>query len=185
VFTLLGLIGSTLAFAVEPPKAPTKQGLANPASVNCTQGGGTLDIRTRPDGGQYGVCVFEDNRQCEEWALLRGDCPAGGLKITGYENEARSTAPSPVARLICRLVAVRAQTGPVAGGRPFTRDAAQRRAEDHVRRRWVEAATPVSAMSTQDVHFANGSLDGSDTTTNVSWTEVVGIERGLPDAHVH
>jgi putative hemolysin len=30
------------------------------------------------------VCYFEDNRQCEEWALLRGDCPVGGLKVTGY-----------------------------------------------------------------------------------------------------
>ena len=38
--------------------------------------------------GQYGVCMFEDNRQCEEWALMHGDCPVGGLKITGYENEA-------------------------------------------------------------------------------------------------
>jgi putative hemolysin len=32
--------------------------------------------------GQYGVCFFEDNRQCEEWALLRGDCPVGGKKVT-------------------------------------------------------------------------------------------------------
>ncbi|NEX16555.1 MAG: hypothetical protein C1943_08000 [Halochromatium sp.] len=69
--------------------SPAKQSLANPASVNCTKLGGTLDIRTRPDGGQYGVCMFEDNRQCEEWALLRGNCPKGGLKITGYDNEAQ------------------------------------------------------------------------------------------------
>ncbi|MFE8032853.1 DUF333 domain-containing protein [Thiohalocapsa marina] len=63
--------------------------LANPASVHCIEQGGTLDIRTRPDGGAYGVCVFEDNRQCEEWALLRGQCPKGGLKITGYDNAAQ------------------------------------------------------------------------------------------------
>ncbi|MBK5938909.1 DUF333 domain-containing protein [Halochromatium roseum] len=84
----LGLIGSTLVFAADPPKAPPKQGLANPASVNCIKLGGTLDIRTRPHAGQYGVCVFEDNRQCEEWALLRGDCPAGGIKVTGYDSDA-------------------------------------------------------------------------------------------------
>jgi putative hemolysin len=30
------------------------------------------------------VCGFEDNRQCEEWAMLRGECPVGGIKITGY-----------------------------------------------------------------------------------------------------
>lgn len=62
-------------------------GLANPASVNCVQKGGKLEIRENKLG-QYGVCLFEDNRQCEEWALMRGQCPAGGLKITGYDNDA-------------------------------------------------------------------------------------------------
>jgi uncharacterized protein len=50
--------------------------------------GGTLSIEARGDGGQFGVCYFEDNRQCEEWALLRGDCPVGGLKVTGYTTPA-------------------------------------------------------------------------------------------------
>ena len=58
--------------------------LANPASQRCAQEGGTLQIEQRPDGGQYGVCVFTDNRQCEEWALFRVECPAGGLRVTGY-----------------------------------------------------------------------------------------------------
>lgn len=62
-------------------------GMANPASVNCLEQGGTLEIRQNKLG-EYGVCLFEDNRQCEEWALLRGECPVGGLKITGYDNEA-------------------------------------------------------------------------------------------------
>jgi putative hemolysin len=34
------------------------------------------------------VCYFEDNRQCEEWALIRGDCPVGGYKVTGFLTEA-------------------------------------------------------------------------------------------------
>ena len=34
------------------------------------------------------MCYFEDNRQCEEWALLRGDCPGGGVKVTGYVTPA-------------------------------------------------------------------------------------------------
>jgi putative hemolysin len=80
---------STRASEPSPSSYPAKQGVANPASVNCNALGGTLDIRTRPNGGQYGVCVFDDNRQCEEWALLHGDCPAGGIKITGYDNDAQ------------------------------------------------------------------------------------------------
>ncbi|MFZ5364985.1 MAG: DUF333 domain-containing protein [Patescibacteria group bacterium] len=63
-------------------------GMANPASQNCIDNGGTLEIRNRK-AGEYGVCLFDDNRQCEEWALLRGQCPMGGLKITGYENDAQ------------------------------------------------------------------------------------------------
>ena len=61
--------------------------MANPASMHCTEIGGTLAMR-RNKKGEYGVCLFEDNRQCEEWALLRGNCPVGGVKITGFENEA-------------------------------------------------------------------------------------------------
>ena len=71
----------------EAPAAPATTEpaqIANPASQNCIDVGGTLAIQERGDGGQYGVCYFEDNRQCEEWALMRGECPVGGLKVTGY-----------------------------------------------------------------------------------------------------
>lgn len=69
-----------------PESAPTAQ-RANPASENCVKEGGDLVIESAPKG-QYGVCVFEDNRQCEEWALLRGECQAGGVKVTGYATAA-------------------------------------------------------------------------------------------------
>jgi hypothetical protein len=45
------------------------------------------------------VCVFGDNRQCEEWALMRGQCPAGGIRVTGYVTPPRATARSPVATM--------------------------------------------------------------------------------------
>ncbi len=69
-------------------QAPPSPQLANPASVNCTTEGGTLAIERRPDGGQFGVCVFTDNYQCEEWALFRGECPRQGLRVTGYVTPA-------------------------------------------------------------------------------------------------
>jgi len=62
----------------------TMIGMANPASVNCEAQGGTLTIEQRGDGGEFGVCTFEDNLQCEEWALMNGACPVGGIKVTGY-----------------------------------------------------------------------------------------------------
>ena len=61
------------------PNAPAS--LANPASVNCAKQGGTLFIQRRGDGGEYGVCRFAADKACEEWALLRGTCPAGGRAI--------------------------------------------------------------------------------------------------------
>ncbi len=70
------------------PTAPPPVNIANPASLNCTEKGGQLVIEKRGDGGEFGVCLFEDNRQCEEWALYRGECPVGGRKVTGYITEA-------------------------------------------------------------------------------------------------
>jgi putative hemolysin len=69
-----------------PPQSEgaTQPAIANPASQYCLDQGGTLAIEERGDGGQIGVCYFEDNRQCEEWALMRGECPVGGIKVTGY-----------------------------------------------------------------------------------------------------
>jgi len=74
----------TLSCAPQPPP-PTQ--LANPASANCVQQGGRHVVEPGP-GGELGVCLFEDNRQCEEWALLRGACPVGGLRVTGYATPA-------------------------------------------------------------------------------------------------
>lgn len=63
--------------------------IANPASTNCTKQGGELKIQTKEDGSQYGLCYFDDDRACEEWAMLRGDCPVGGMKTTGYDTLAQ------------------------------------------------------------------------------------------------
>ncbi|MGC8851033.1 MAG: putative hemolysin [Candidatus Micrarchaeia archaeon] len=46
---------------------------SNPASVNCIQLGGKLSIRKDASGGEYGVCVFANGSECEEWALYRGE----------------------------------------------------------------------------------------------------------------
>jgi putative hemolysin len=51
--------------------------MPNPASVYCEANGGTLDMRTDAEGGQYGMCVFPDGDECDEWAFFRGECGAG------------------------------------------------------------------------------------------------------------
>jgi len=50
--------------------------LANPASTNCINNGGKLEIKEGPNG-QYGDCIFDDGTRCEEWAFYRGECQKG------------------------------------------------------------------------------------------------------------
>ena len=49
----------------------------NPASEYCVQQGGEIEIRTNPDGSQYGECLFSDGSECEEWPYYRGECQPG------------------------------------------------------------------------------------------------------------
>jgi putative hemolysin len=53
-------------------------GLANPASVHCIEQGYIQQMLEDEKGNQYGVCIFPDGSQYEEWAFFRGECaPAG------------------------------------------------------------------------------------------------------------
>ena len=73
---------------VSVPKASMQDNnnMANPASVYCGEQGGTTVIKTLPSGGEYGLCEFEGDQACEEWAMYRGDCPVGGIKTIGFDN---------------------------------------------------------------------------------------------------
>jgi hypothetical protein len=87
--TEIGGSNWTGSIQILPLENKNSVGLANPASVNCAEKGGNLVIQKRPDGAEYGLCFFEDNRACEEWALFRGECPIGGVKTTGFDTDAQ------------------------------------------------------------------------------------------------
>lgn len=70
-----------LSFSIVVLAHQDSHALANPASQNCIEKGGKVTILKRGDGGQYGVCLFPNGGQCEEWALFRGDCPAEGIAV--------------------------------------------------------------------------------------------------------
>jgi len=46
---------------------------ANPASVYCTEQGGTLTLVSTEEG-VIGECELADGTICEEWAYFRGEC---------------------------------------------------------------------------------------------------------------
>jgi putative hemolysin len=52
-------------------------GIANPASVYCVNQGYQNEIRKDEAGNEFGVCIFPDNSECEEWAFFRGECLPG------------------------------------------------------------------------------------------------------------
>ncbi len=65
-----------VAAACSPTQGnPTAEAnLPNPASVHCEQSGGKLEFRQDESGGIFGVCIFPDGSECEEWAYFRGEC---------------------------------------------------------------------------------------------------------------
>jgi len=63
------------------PANATTVGMANPASVNCGKIGGTTEIKTAADGGQYGMCTFTNGTTCEEWALFRNEGCQSGVSV--------------------------------------------------------------------------------------------------------
>src|SRR5512136_3251670 len=75
---LLVVVVLVAACAPLPSPTPeaTSQAIANPASENCVKQGGAVEIRQEA-GGEVGYCHFADGSECEEWALLRGECKPG------------------------------------------------------------------------------------------------------------
>ena len=63
--------------------------IANPASVNCEEKGGKVEIRKDESGGEYGMCVFENGKECDEWAFFRGECTS--VTTTPVSVERRGT----------------------------------------------------------------------------------------------
>jgi len=60
-------------------------GISNPASVYCTQNGGKSEIRSNEEG-QYGVCVFSDGSECDEWKFFRKECGIGDSKTSSEQD---------------------------------------------------------------------------------------------------
>ena len=128
-----------VALALAACKSPPAEPLPNAASAaqNCESLGGTRKIEHGADG-DIAVCVFAGNRQCEEWALLFGQCPRGGIDVGGYATTSerhcairagRMTIPgcelSPVGLYEARNVALLLQAGNTAMLRTYSADASR------------------------------------------------------------
>jgi len=72
ILIILAVIG--LVFIIKTPQIPKtpKTQIPNPAAVYCVEQGYKYEIRTNPEGSQYGVCIFPDGSECEEWSYFCG-----------------------------------------------------------------------------------------------------------------
>jgi putative hemolysin len=79
---LLWLVACTPDAGAPAAETEVPVGLANPASVYCEEQGGRLEMRSDANGS-YGVCIFEEGSECEEWAYWRGECgpPSTGERV--------------------------------------------------------------------------------------------------------
>ncbi|MBM3123632.1 MAG: DUF333 domain-containing protein [Chloroflexi bacterium] len=88
---ILMALTACAALPTQPVPEPTptdtplaEAGMANPASVYCTQQGNKHEIRTANDGSPSGICIFPDGSTCDEWVYFKGECaPAGSGGSTG------------------------------------------------------------------------------------------------------
>jgi putative hemolysin len=87
---LLASCGPGVSSGPQPQPNPPQAALqvVPPTSNYCLMQGGTPRIEYRPDGIHFDVCVFPDDRQCEDWAMSYGECPVGGVTITNYVTRA-------------------------------------------------------------------------------------------------
>ena len=70
---------------IESPKTDNsnKTEMVNPASKYCKDNGGQSEIRSNEDGSQYGVCVFKNGVECDEWDFFSGRCAKDGENFCG------------------------------------------------------------------------------------------------------
>ena len=73
-----GLSGCTLLAPDAPtptqPSDPTAVRKASPASLNCIQNRGTLEVHQTSEG-ERADCLLPSGKRCDEWEMFRGNCP--------------------------------------------------------------------------------------------------------------
>ncbi len=76
------LMACSSSGTIGAPPTPTidQAKLANPAAAYCQDQGYRYETRKDEQGNEYGICIFDDGSECEEWAYFRGECGADKAK---------------------------------------------------------------------------------------------------------
>jgi putative hemolysin len=98
ILVIMILVAIVLIFTGNQP-VPSNQISStepNPAAIYCRNLNYTYEIRTNPDGSQYGVCILPDGTVCDEWEFYRGACPANAAPTTVTTTSPPAPNPSEV-----------------------------------------------------------------------------------------
>lgn len=69
--------------------------LANPAATKCLEDGFSYEIRADDNGGQFGVCIDANEKECVDWEYFRGECTLGAPDASiSEENISDEVAPT-------------------------------------------------------------------------------------------
>ncbi|WP_298665264.1 protease inhibitor I42 family protein [uncultured Methanofollis sp.] len=90
---------------VTPTETGTVIGMPNPAAVWCQEQGYTSETRKDAAGNEYGVCIFGNGTEADEWAVYRAAMGA-------YNETANGTA---VNATVGDIVGVRLKENPTTG----------------------------------------------------------------------
>ena len=74
LFTLLSGCASQSAAPTTTPINPVAARKASPATLNCLQNHGEIEIHQTPDG-ERADCLLPSGKRCDEWEMFRGNCP--------------------------------------------------------------------------------------------------------------
>lgn len=76
IVVLLVLIGAIAVILLNNSNKNTnsKSQIADPSAVYCKEQGYQYKIKTSVSGGQYGVCVFNNGRECDSWKYYDHTC---------------------------------------------------------------------------------------------------------------
>lgn len=69
--------------------------LANPAAKKCVDEGFRYEVRKNVQGGEYGVCIFKDNTECNDWGYFRSECKPGQCAKWLSETGCQEIIPEP------------------------------------------------------------------------------------------
>lgn len=88
IMTAALLLGACTSTTKTPmTNDPNAARAANPASQNCLQNNGRLEVRQTPEG-EKADCILPSGKRCDEWEMFRGNCPTrtvnANLSIFGF-----------------------------------------------------------------------------------------------------